>query len=222
MPTASALLNQANMLYSADNAPPIVAFGKSRNATAGLHTQVVLNDGLGQLSFYGSDGTNFRPGANIRALVNGTPAVNRVPGRLVFATTPAVGSTTPVDRLLLDELGLRPTIDSLCSLGSTALGYAHVFLNGYIEFSEVGFVVPTPAANDLRLYAKDVAGVTHLFHMDSVGTETDLSLTSGDVTGPASSTNNAIPRFVGTGGKTLTSSGVLTSATISATSTAWR
>lgn len=50
--------------------------------------------------------------------------------------------------------------------------------DGFIELVEIAS--PTaPAANKMRLYAKDVAGITKLYAKDSAGTDTDLGATGG-------------------------------------------
>jgi hypothetical protein len=61
-----------------------------------------------------------------------------------------------------------------------------------------------PAANNLKVYALDDGGTTKLAYLDSAGTETILSAAgTGDVTGPASSTDNAIARYNLTTGKII-------------------
>ena len=71
----------------------------SRNATEGGHTILQNNDELGKIRFYGSDGNDFGNfGAEIRALVDGTPGNNVMPGRIEFETTPA-GASEPTPRM---------------------------------------------------------------------------------------------------------------------------
>jgi len=67
---------------------PAFIFGKTRGTSAGSNTAVVADDGIGTLSFQGSDGTEFVEAATIRAFVDGTPGANDMPGRLVFSVTP--------------------------------------------------------------------------------------------------------------------------------------
>jgi hypothetical protein len=91
-------------LNSADANSPFIAFAKSRGATVGSNTVIQNNDGLGHISFQGSDGTEFVEGASIRAFVDGTPGANDLPTRLVFATTADAGST-PTTRATIDSSG---------------------------------------------------------------------------------------------------------------------
>jgi hypothetical protein len=75
--------------------------GKSRGGV-GTHTVVQSGDGLGNLRFYGSDGTGFIEAASIYSYVDGTPGTNDMPGRLVFSTT-ADGASTPTEALRINN-----------------------------------------------------------------------------------------------------------------------
>jgi hypothetical protein len=57
----------------------------------------------------------------------------------------------------------------------------------YADFTEIASPA-NPAANLMRVFAKDVAGATHLFSRDSAGTEKDMTL--GAAGGDMVSTNN--------------------------------
>jgi hypothetical protein len=91
-------------LFSADANGSNTFFLKSRNATTGSHTVVQANDVLGQINFAGSDGANFVLGANIAAVVDGTPGTNDMPGRLVFSTT-ADGAASSTEQLRISNGG---------------------------------------------------------------------------------------------------------------------
>jgi hypothetical protein len=78
--------------------------GKSRGTTANSNTVVQADDQLGTVIFFGADGTNIWPGAQIGAAVDGTPGTNDMPGRLVFSTT-ADGASSPTERLRIDSAG---------------------------------------------------------------------------------------------------------------------
>ena len=66
-----------------------------------FQTIVQSGDVLGQISFGVADGSDERAGAFIRALVDGTPGTNDMPGRIVLATT-ADGASSPTERLRID------------------------------------------------------------------------------------------------------------------------
>ncbi len=79
-------------------------------------------------------------------------------------------------------------------------------MSGTAQFRERNIKANTPPINNWSLYFK-AAGI---FIIDDGGIETQLNVpTDGDVVGPASSTDNAIPRFNGTTGKILQDSGVI-------------
>ena len=91
---------------SANNGGPVILLGKTRTATVGGTTIVQSGDGLGELRFYGADGTDRNSqAAQIKAEVDGTPGENDMPGRLVFSTT-ADGASTVTTRLTIDSAGL--------------------------------------------------------------------------------------------------------------------
>lgn len=88
------------------NSPAIVLF-KSRSGTIGTNTLVQSGDGLGAINFTGSDGTDGATGAVIEAVIDGTPANNHMPTKLVFQTTPS--GTTPVTALTISADGTITT-----------------------------------------------------------------------------------------------------------------
>ena len=98
------------------DAGPAFILSKNRGAT-GDNTIVVSSDTLGQISFQGADGANLIPGAQIQAQVDGTPGLNDMPGRLMFATT-ADGASSPTERMRIGStgvitLGAAPGAESL-------------------------------------------------------------------------------------------------------------
>jgi hypothetical protein len=68
-------------------------------------TVVNSGDGLGEINFSGYDGSSFIRGATIKALVDGTPGTNDMPGRIVLATT-ADGASSPTERMRIASNGL--------------------------------------------------------------------------------------------------------------------
>ena len=87
-------------------AGPTLFFGKSRGGSLGSNTVVQADDTLGSIAFCGADGTDLDSyGAEIKALVDGTPGNNDMPGRLVFSTT-ADGAASPTERMRIDSTGL--------------------------------------------------------------------------------------------------------------------
>jgi len=83
--------------------------------TANGQTTLVANgNSVGQVSFNGADGTDFRSAATITGYIDGTPGANDMPGRLVFATT-ADGASSPTERM-------RITSDAYVRLASGSGG----------------------------------------------------------------------------------------------------
>ena len=90
---------------STGSAGPAVVLGKQNSGAVGGNTVVASEDNLGNISFQGSDGTEFVEGASIRAFVDGTPGANDMPGRLVFSTT-ADGGSSPSPRMTITNAGV--------------------------------------------------------------------------------------------------------------------
>jgi hypothetical protein len=107
---------------SNDGVGPAFYLGKSRGTTANSNTVVQVNDQLGALVFFGADGTNVWPGAQITAAVDATPGANDMPGRLVFSVT-ADGASSPTEAMritnggnvLISTTSAEPAADNIAS-----------------------------------------------------------------------------------------------------------
>ena len=90
--------------YSADAFAQGIDFSKSRSATIGTGAIVQSGDALGNLIFNGYDGAGYRQAVSISAVVDGTPGLNDMPGRLIFSTT-ADGASSPTEKMRIDSAG---------------------------------------------------------------------------------------------------------------------
>jgi hypothetical protein len=86
----------------ADNGGPVLALAKQRSGTIGGNTIVNSGDTVGQIDFFGSDGTEMVVLAEISGAVDGTPGANDMPGRLVFSTT-ADGAASPTEAMRINN-----------------------------------------------------------------------------------------------------------------------
>lgn len=182
--------------WAASTAPPRIILGKSRNSTVGSHTVVQSGDGLGEIVWVGSDGTDFAPAAQIRVEVDGTPGNNDMPGRLKFATT-ADGDNAVTDRLILDSTGiLKPATNDGVALGTTVLSYSDLFLasGGVINWNAGGVTI-THSVNALAF-----AGASSGYSFDSP------VILSGAITYGGVTLSNAV---TGTGNMVLSTSPTL-------------
>ena len=83
--------------------PPGIVFAKSRSGTLGGNTIVQDDDQIGSLIFVAADGTDLTTvGAQIKVEVDGTPASNNIPGRIVFQTG---GTAASNERLRITSTG---------------------------------------------------------------------------------------------------------------------
>lgn len=97
-------------------------FGRTRG-TAGSPTIVSLGDAIGSQSFYGWDGSTFRPAARIEGNVDssGTVSTSSMPGNLKFFVTPT-GSVTPALALTIDNTKLATFAAGVTISGLTTAG----------------------------------------------------------------------------------------------------
>jgi hypothetical protein len=87
----------------ADGYCPYLELNRARGTQASP-SAVLSGDELGEINFYGHDGSTFIRGASIRSYVDGTPGAGDMPGRLVFSTT-ADGASSPTGRAQIDYAG---------------------------------------------------------------------------------------------------------------------
>jgi hypothetical protein len=130
--------------FSNDAGAPRLKLHKSRGTTAGSNVIVQNGDGLGQIDFFGANGTNWTRGAYIIAQVSGTPgASNDMPTDLIFATTPD-GSGTSVE-------GLRITSQGRVGMGTNP-GHRFVAVNSESNAIATGSF-QSNVSGDLATYA---------------------------------------------------------------------
>ena len=82
----------------------LLDFNKSGQATPGSHGVVANGEHLGSIFFRGDDGDEFIDGAQISAVVDGTPGNGDMPTMLTFSTTPD-GAAASDERMRLDASG---------------------------------------------------------------------------------------------------------------------
>jgi hypothetical protein len=179
--------------YSADAGGARVRFYKSRGVDASTNTIVQSGDSLGQLDFFGANGTNYTRGAIILAAVDGIPgASNDMPTRLTFNTSPD-GSGSPAERMRITSagnvgIGLTPaatnrfsvqgtTADStatcLALQNSTPASVFYIRNDGFINS---GTLAGSPYNNTLGLGANMYVGSDGTFYrsVSSIKYKTDV------------------------------------------------
>jgi hypothetical protein len=128
---------------------PTLSFMVSANTTKGSHTAIssTLTD-LGNLEWYGSDGTDFRRVAYISARVNNTTVnTNGYEGKLVFNLgAPSTGAQTAYMTLTPTGLSVTGTVTG-SNLSGTNTGDQTITLTGNVTGSGTGSFATTIAAN---------------------------------------------------------------------------
>jgi len=80
-------------------------FTKSRNSAIGSFTIVQDGDQIGTIIFSGDDGVDYQStAAEIEVMIDGTPGVGDMPGKLIFKTT-ADGAQAPTIRMTIKSDG---------------------------------------------------------------------------------------------------------------------
>ena len=98
----------------ASTGSPNIRLGKTRGTSIGSNTSVADGDQLGQIIFYGADGTDiYNATGLIGAVVNGTVGTDTIPTDLVFQTSATTGSGR-AERLRITSDG-RVLINSTAS-----------------------------------------------------------------------------------------------------------
>lgn len=110
-------MDRASNTYS-----PTFAIARARG-DHGTFAAVADDDILGQIGFMGYDGTDWGIGAQIRAVVDGTPGDNDLPTELIFRTT-IDGATTPTTALTLDCSQNATFTGTVTGVGSFIIGSA--------------------------------------------------------------------------------------------------
>lgn len=114
--------------FSANAFPPQITLAKSRNGTVGTQSLVSAGDGLGIISFEGSDGNDFEAAAQIEVVSTATPGNNDMPGEMRLKTTPD-GSATPVTRVTIDETG-DVTLSASLHVTTEIVGLGEMIITG--------------------------------------------------------------------------------------------
>lgn len=95
--TTTSTITQSITSWVSGSGGAILTLAKSRSGTIGTTTIVQSGDTIGIIAFQGDDANgsvpNFVNSARITAVVDGTPGVGDMPGRLIFSTAPD-GSVT--------------------------------------------------------------------------------------------------------------------------------
>lgn len=126
-----------------------------RRGTAASPTIVSSGDTLGNIVYYGHDGSSLRGAAAVTAVVDGTPGASDMPGALLFWTTPD-GSATLTERMRITSAGN-------VGIGtSSPAGTIHVSSTGTGFFDRYSATSSSSMALRLRKSASGTVGTNAL------------------------------------------------------------
>lgn len=135
--------------------------GLRGRGSLGAPTIVSSGDRILRLLASAFDGVEYSNAAAIDFEIDGTPGANDVPGRLVFRVSPD-GNENLVEAFRIAQ--------NLLATFAGDVSAVNALLSGYMNLPEIASP-SNPVANNIRLFAKDLAGVTRLYTLDNAGTE---------------------------------------------------
>ena len=162
--------------HSATSSAPVLAFGKTRGTAVDTYTIVAAADSLGQVEFWGADGTTMVRGAAITSYCIGTPAAGDIRGGLRLWTGSGAGSAVAI-RLGIDDTTIAATLPitttgSVLSLGSGGIGYGPGGGGAVVQ--------ATSKANGVTLNAAGGKITTHAAALGA-GISVEFTLTSSEI-----------------------------------------
>lgn len=163
---------------SANVIGPSVALGKTRSNAFNTYTIVTAGDQLGNLEFWGADGSGMIKGAYIQGYNIGTPAAGDVRGGLKFFTGSGVNATT--NRLTIDDTTIAAALP-ITSTGPVSSGFAAIgtAAPGAIAFGAIPNRSITPnATGTFTASSVPPAGTNCTLEINTAGT-TSFTLTFG-------------------------------------------
>lgn len=134
------------------------------NGTLTAPTIVASGETLGQVTWRGFDGVQYRSGAAIRAAVDGTPGAGDMPGRLSFWVTEN-GTATLVERARLSNAGDLGLNTTSFPVGAAVAGRNYLAVKGTTKAGGVEFQTAEADADGT------VLGIAQFSDINSTSTE---------------------------------------------------
>lgn len=142
--------------YFAGTGGPLIALSKSRGGVVDSMALVLNNDILGNLEFYGADGTTAQLGARIRSTATGTPIAGDVRANLSFWTT-GVAAGAAALRLTIDETTAAFTLPVTSTGNFTTTAGSFITSTGIVSGGYIALANGTLA---LALGSRNIVSVT--------------------------------------------------------------
>ena len=178
-----------------------------RKRTGDPTANVADDDHLGTILFYGYHTDGYDLGAEIRAVVDGTPGNSDMPGRLEFLTIPD-GSATPVKRMAIDNAGNHKMGDGVWTnyVNISAAGALTFVGTAGITLSDVTMSLGSDADGDIYYRASNKlvrlakGAATNVLKMNAGATAPEWSAAgAGDVTKVGTPVDNQVGVWTGDG-----------------------
>ena len=149
---------------------PVHIFGKHRAGIGG--TALVLNgDQLGIIDFQGADGSEFIESAYIGAVVDGIAGINSMPGRIIFGTTPSLG-TNCTERARITSTGYFKASNIGAYHDSSSSGTFHEFRQSLIGSAALVITQSDASYTGNLIHASSTRANSTLFNLMVLETST--------------------------------------------------
>lgn len=192
-------------LVFAGGAPPLSSVLSTGNFTGGTDLEISNGDSIvgenpgGPIFITAGSNTGFGGSGGAITITAGAGGVTGLSGDLVLATQGLPAEPGDISLNSSGAVLINPAFDSTAQVNGSSV----------LQFNERSSLagVPVITAGQGRIWVRDDTPNV-LIYTDDTATDWVLNATSGDVTGPASSTDNALVRFDGATGKLVQNSGV--------------
>lgn len=148
-------------------------FARSRGTDA-AETVVQSGDYLGRIDFVGHDGTDYAIGAQIDAIVDGTPGAGDMPTRLDFLVSPD-GSETPALALRIASTGFVG-IGKTSPVDTLSIGRITPATSGSAKYLQITPAADTGLTLSTEVPVFSVAGATRTWATGALTTQRDVLL----------------------------------------------
>ena len=177
--------------FSANATGPTISFAKGRAATIATYTIINAGDELGDLDFYGADGSTMILGARLQAYNIGTPVAGDVRGGFRLQTGSGAGAVAT--RLTVDDTTIAATLPitstgpitagfAALSAGTTAMAFATAPNKSVTPNATATLTTTVPAAGTICTLIINTSGTTSFTLTFGTGFKTTGTLVTGTVT----------------------------------------
>lgn len=190
--------------FSSNNLGPILAMAKSRSGTVDAYGLLSAGDLLGNLEFWGSDGSTMIRGAYIQAYAIGTPAAGDVRGGLKLFT--GSGANATAVRLTIDDATITAALPLTApsgAVGAPSFAFNSDLTTGFYRFAAGAISFASAGVEQLRANSTSFMVLNAAGDLRIGGSGAANKVLGPRITGWASWTGTATRTAIATGSATV-------------------